>query len=103
MKLLLGSLIIGILMLTSPLGVSARSECARAAPTTSMHAQPSSNPCDETPGHTLEHDGFMCCVIVFVTNAVRETLSDLPSARAVLAQPFWRIIKTHFLILHPPA
>lgn len=105
MKLLLGSLLVGVLVLTSPLGVSAHSECERAASATpAEHTQPPNNPCDETPGHTPEHSGVTCgCVTVFVPLVVPIITPELLSERSVTPKFSQNFTVTSFRIFHPPA
>lgn len=103
MKLLVGSLIVGVLVLTSPLGVSARSECESAASATpAAHAQSSNTPCE--PGHTPEHSGVTCgCVTAFVPVVLLVATLGLPSERSTTPQFPRHFTATSFCIFHPPA
>ncbi len=106
MKLLVGSLmIVGVLVLTSPLEGSARSECESAASATpAAHAQPPNNPCDETPGHTPEHSGVACgCVTVFVPFVVPSITPELPSERSATRESPQNFTGIPSRIFHPPA
>jgi hypothetical protein len=105
MKLLSGSLIVGVLVLASPLGVSARSECESAASATpTAHAQSSNNPCDETPGHTPEHSGVTCgCVTVFVPFVVPIITLELLAERSAILEFSQNFTDLPSCIFHPPA
>lgn len=101
MKILVGSLILGVLVLTSPLGVLARSGCERLVLIALTPLSSLSTSCDTSSGHAPS--GFACeCAMPIAPAVMPGAPPPIPSARSTPPQPSQNVMLISWRIFHPP-